>query len=423
MEEAGFPVGSLLWTPDGPCPIERLQQGATVLSLDPATFRRRPTRVELLRPCRLEGATRLMAGGRLLLVDPESRILCYDRQGQRGMEPAGTVVPGQWLAVDRRVPLTADATQLPAVDPTLDARLGETESAAGPEGYAAARRRAGARERLFELLGFLLGVTEWVEGTIQLAPLDPEGQRLYAPAFERLFEHPLTAAAFRDEPALRGRLARWLDTALAPLPARRWPDWIWTLAAPPRAALLRGFFDGQGEVGRQAVTLSGRGIRLMVDLQALLGTLGVEARLEPDGEDERLRLEIRNVRRFAEWIGSRRPGRHALLEAIFRLEPRYPGDGTARLPAAQVEPVLARLQGERPSPSHAAPAAPESTPVEVGTLRLLATAFGEPGLRALVNQRIYLEPVHDSRSVPGGEGRRLRLRDGVAIVNGIAAAG
>lgn len=384
----GLQASSLVWTPEGPCPVAALEPGAPLVGFDPDGYRR--TTVTVARVARTQAETwHVLVGGRLLRAAPSQGLLVFDVSGRWQSRTVRDLQPGDWLPVDRRVPTPADPIALPDRDAALTAALDEdalalVDALFERDKYFLEMEKRYGRIRLFELSGYLCGVAETIGDDLVLTNADATDLTFYRAALRESF-------GGLDDPTLVRRLRRWLGDGLAPAAARTLPAWTWRIEHQSQAAFLRGLFDGRSTVGSDEVRVTELHAPLATGIQALLGALSIEATLQPEGDT--FSLSIRNVRRFAEWVGSHVAGKSGTLRAVYAREPRYPSEGTAILPMSQVRPALARIRATHALPRRSAETVDEREATHLSTLRLLATAFHDAALRDLVNQQLYLEPV------------------------------
>lgn len=414
----GILVGSLIWSGDGLRSVEEVQVGDLLIGFDPAAFVRTTVTVERVHVQKVAPCVEVLVGGRLLLVHERQPLLRFDMGGNWCQQAASTLQPGDWLPVDRQLPSTSDPIALPDLDGKLTALLGEDalallDSKYEQEKYFAEMGKRSLRIRLFELSGYLCGAGEIMGHDLTLADDEPDVLAYYRDAFHQTFGETVEVAGTLQSkrhllPIVR-RLRRWMGDGLRPAKMRGLPTWLWQVESQSRSAFLRGFFDACGTVSQTEVTLKSPSMRLITGIQAQLGMLGVEStidlakkRVAADTISSHYRLQIRNVRRFAEWVHSNVSHKAALLGMVYAKEPRYPSDGTAILPLNKVRPALERIRTTHALPRRSADTVDEREATRLSTLRLLSTAFDDEPLRALVNQQLYLEPITSVRSAKPG---------------------
>lgn len=412
--------GSLVWTPEGPSGLERLVLGTMLVGVDPDTFTRRP--LTLLEVAEREAAPgmALWVGGRLLVAHPTQGFPVFDVEGTWTERPASDLRVGNWLAVDRRVPTPTHPVALPEGDVILTVQLDAdtlalTDALHAPEPYFAEMDKRALRLRLFELSGYVVGAGEVIGPHLTLVESAPDALGYYREAVTQLFGEA-------TETEVPHRLHRWLGAGLNPPFTRTLPDWVWQLDHPARAAFLRGLFDGRGVVSAHQLMLPHLSSQLLVEVQALLGMVGVESCVSAD--EDAFSLTIRNVRRFAEWVYSNVAAHAALLRVVYAKEPRYPDDESALLPLRHVRPALARIRAAHALPRRTADRVDERELARLDTLRLLATAFDDAGLRTLVNQQLHLEPIAALHPAPAAPSFALTVTPPLPIVaNGVVVGG
>lgn len=386
-----LPLGTLIWTADGPRPVERLQAGEAVLGFDASSFSRVPLVLRQIQVVESVLCQRVAVGGRVALCSPDTLCPVFTVEGDWSSRPITTLALGDLLPIDRLIPQPADPIPLPALDPSLTARLDENrltllDALYDRDKYFHEMDKRSLRLALYELSGYLVGAMTVVDHRLYLPTDNADLVHHYREAFFTTF-----GADALTDPHLPARLQRWLGDGLAPYAERTLPYWTWELPTPALHAFLRGLFDALGQVSEGEITLTHPHLPFVVGLQTLLGRLHLDSIVElaPDG----YHLVIRNVRRFAEWINSNVATAAGILRHVYQREPRYPLESTALLPLNRVRPVLSRLRAEHTFRRTTADSPDEYEAANVATLRLLAGAFHDPDLRALVNQQLYLEPL------------------------------
>lgn len=393
--KGGLALGSYVWTDDAPRPIEGVQRGEFLIGFSAAAFRQ-GTSVQVMRIEVDEGsfsALEFFVGGRVLSVHQKQRCLVFDMAGNWESRLASELQEGDWLPVARKVPTTDEPIALPDIDQELTALLDEDglallDSLYEKEKYFTEMGKRSKRIRLFELVGYLCGGGELMGDDLTLPNSEPELLFYYRDALGQTF----------GKLSVIPRLRRFLGDGLLPPPRRALPKWLWQIESQSQSAFLRGFFDACSIVSQQEVVMQSASRSLVTGVQALLRIVGVESRIEWDQEAAKeglYQLQIRNVRRFAEWIGSNVSGKAGILRLVYAKEPRYPSDSSAILPLSLVHPALERIRAHYGLSSGltAQQRVNERDLVSLSTLRLLSTAFDDPPLRQLVNQQLYLEPV------------------------------
>lgn len=388
MTTVAIPLGTLIWTSDAPRPVETLQAGETIIGFSPDTFSRVPVEIQTVKirenaPCR-----QLSIGGRVVVVAESQRCPVFNLSGEWKSCSSMMLNEGDFVAVDRLIPVPASPITLPYLDADLTAQLDEDAVALSDALYdsAAYMREMEKRERrlaLYELLGSFWDTMEWSE------PLNSAVRNPALVDHYNALSHRIFGTSMRD-PTLLSRIKEWIGEGASPL-WRALPAWVWQIANHSISAFLRGYFDSAADFTSEAITLHHNSLPFLVGLQTLLGRLHIEATLSHSGEA--YTLTILNVRRYAEWIHSSVSDHAALLKAVYAREPRYPSDSTAHLPLNVIRPALERIRNRHGLPPRTSDTLTESEATRLENLRLLATAFQDSELRDAVNQQLYLEPV------------------------------
>ncbi len=394
MTTITFPVGTLLWTPDAPRPVETLQAGETLIGFNPDTFSRVPVTLRRVQVQERVPGRRLQVGGRMVMIAEHQACPVFDLNGDWYNRPAAEIREGDFLPVDRLIPVPPMPIALPHLDEALTHRLDEDPLALSDALYNSAayfqemEKREG-RLALYELIGALCEMADLANGDLDIAGRDSEMLAYYESLCRRVFGTAMT------DPALIPRLERWMGDGLNFPALRALPVWVWQLPNPAIGAFLRGFFDNAATVTETEITARYDSLAVMAGIQALLGRLHIESTLvdAAPGFGSLYQLTVRNVRRFAEWVNSSVPEHAGILKAVYTREPRYPSDSTAHLPFNVIRPALERIRNRHAFPPRTADTVDEREATHLETLRLLATAFHDSELRDVVNQQLYLEPV------------------------------
>jgi hypothetical protein len=391
MSTIALPLGTLLWTPTTPRPVETLQAGDTLIGFSPDTFARVTVGLERVRVETNVAACRLQAGGRMIEIAEASRCPVFDLTGRWRGCAAAMLQTGDFIPVDRVTPVPDAFTALPPLDADLTARLDEdaltlSDALYDSAAYFHEMDKRALRLTLYELCGYLCGVAVPQGDSVHLPSHDPVLTAHYDESLRSLF-----GATPAEDAELWGRMRHFLGDGLAPLPQRALPVWVWALPNPACSAFLRGFFDCTSDVTERAITVTHPSLALLVGIQTLLGRVHLESTL--DASADGITLTIRNLRRFAEWISSNVAAHAGVLRAIYSREPRYPSDSTAHLPMNVIRPALERIRNRHALPRRSTDTVDEREATRIETLRLLATAFHDADLRDVVNQQLYLEPV------------------------------
>ncbi len=391
-----IPLGVLVWTPDGPRPVETLQAGEALTGFDPTLFARTSVGLERVQVQSQQQGRLISVGGRIVACAALQTCLAYTLNGAWNSVRANTVQTGNLLSVDRVTPTPAMPTALPAIDDDLTPQLQEDALALldalhDSDKYFHEMDKRAQRLALYELLGYLCGAARITANSLTYTAATATLTDHYTATFRTLF-----GATPQEDAQLLHRLRRWLGDGLAPPAQRALPPWVWHLPTPACNAFLRGFFDTADDMSETEIVIVHPALSLLVGVQTLLGRVHLESMLTC--EKGAYRLTIQNVRRFAEWINTNVTAHAGLLHHVYHREPRYPSESTALLPLNIVRPALARIRAAHPLPRRSTDTVDDQEVARVENLRLLATAFHDAGLRDHVNQQLYLEPVTDVHS-------------------------
>lgn len=395
MTTLALAPGTLIWTATAPRPIETLQVGDILWGFNPETFSRVPVTLRQVQVETSRMGRRLQVGGRMVIMGETDPCLRFHLSGESGSIPASTLHQGEFVAVDRQIPVPQHPIALPSLDAALTAHLDENALAMSDALYNSAAyfqemAKRTRRLRLYEWLGYqcaLRGLGDY--------PYGKEREH----SLELYYDEGVLEAG--DQSTLPD-LSLWLGDKKRFREEQTLPEWLWRLGNPAISAFLRGFFDGIGKVTSETVTVTHPSLAVMAGIQSLLGRIHVEATMTFGGTFPTppwYRLTIRNVRRFAEWVDSNLADHAGILKAVYTREPRYPSDTTAHLPLNLIRPSLERIRNRHTFPARTNDSADEGEVTKLETLRLLATAFHDSELRDAVNQQLYLEPVTENVTV------------------------
>jgi hypothetical protein len=125
MNTIAFPLGTLLWTPDTLRPIETLQAGDTVIGFNPDTFSRVLVSIQRVQIQERVPGRRLQVGGRMVMVAENQSCTVFNLNGDWHTCPAVDIHEGDFLPVDRLIPVPAAPIALPHLDEEITNRLDE----------------------------------------------------------------------------------------------------------------------------------------------------------------------------------------------------------------------------------------------------------------------------------------------------------
>jgi MoxR-like ATPase len=453
---------TLVTTSGGLKRASEIRAGDEVVSFDPAGFRMTRSRVKKVVPRETERVVRLLVGGRFLEVTPEHRFVRFSRDGhevvradqlekgdrlplhksyQVGNDPLAFDIADSVMKLTNRgkhllhsayqasgrtygelagasgvsrahlrnvlQPASIRDSLRASVLDTLSIELGEEEPMRQPE-YASGLRVQEGTE-LFELFGYMVADGCFTSDRLCIADKDRANLEMYADKFEAAFgrrprivrgphrNHELT---YHSLP-----LGRFLDRVLgagfARSRRRMVPDLVFSAPADRRAAFVRGYLDGEGWVGDRQVMATSASPYLLVGVQALLGSLGVDShittikgRSESFGKGPYYTLSISDVSAFAREVGFCAPAKQARLATL--RAPRWSRAET--LPLGSVLDALRSLT-ERTVPS----GLPSHQTVydilagrvgpSVSSLQRISAAFDSPELRDLLGREVVLGEV------------------------------
>src|SRR5262249_16426967 len=127
------------------------------------------------------------------------------------------------------------------------------------------------------------------------------------------------------------------------------PEFVFALPREKRAAFVRGYFDGEGWVGDHQICALSASPYLLVGIQQLLGSLGIEGRITKIkssprwfGKGSYFSLAVANGPAFMETVGFEAPAKRARAACL--KEPAYSRSGT--LPRAAVMTELRQLTSQ-----------------------------------------------------------------------------
>ncbi|HKW94336.1 MAG TPA: LAGLIDADG family homing endonuclease [Methylomirabilota bacterium] len=415
-----------------------LRPGDEVVSFDPAAFRLSRSRVKKIVPRETERVVRLLIGGRFLEVTPEHRFVRYDGGGYEVVR-ADQLRRGDRVPLHKRYPAEASAAgpdldfgdsmikltergkqllhsayrasgqtyeQLSALD-LLSAQLDVEEPLTQPE-YATGLR---ARDcvALYELFGYIVADGCFTSDRLCIADKDHANLEVYADKFEealgrrpRIVRGPHRNHELSYHSLPLGRFVnRVLGPGLARSRGRMVPDFVFAASAERRAGFVRGYFDGEGWVGHHQVSATSSSPYLLVGIQALLGSLGIDSHLStvavrPSsfGEGTYYTLSVSDVSAFAREVGFCAPAKDARLTNL--RPPRFAK--TETLPSGPVLDALRALADRavlHGTPSHQTVGDILAGRVRpnVSSLRRIAAAFAVPELQELLGRDVVLGEV------------------------------
>jgi len=448
---------------------EEISPGDELLSFDPEEFRVTRSRVKKVIPRETSSIIRVLVGGRFLEATPEHRFVRYSDTGYEVVQASGLKV-GDRLPLykafrpaptdeprfdffDNIVKLTEAGKRLlhstykasgktyaqisetigisrthlrnviqprscrgslrAAVLEKLASELGLNGQMARPEHARGLRVRQSVP--FYELLGYIVADGCFTSARLSIADKDRRNLEIYAQKFQE---------AFGDLPRIRkgphrnyeltyhslplGRfLRRVLSAGMARSRDRTVPSFAFSLPAEKRAAFVRGFFDGEGWVSDHQVSAVSSSPYLLVGIQHLLSSVGVDShisrvRWHPRnfGTGPFFALTISDVRAFAETVGFCSLTKKSLVENCRA----HAFTRTETLPRTSVISTLNLLRAR--TVLHGVPSHQTVYDVlagrirpNVSSLRRVAGAFDFPELQDLVGRGIVLGEVTSIEAV------------------------
>jgi MoxR-like ATPase len=299
----------------------------------------------------------------------------------------------------------------------LSAQLGVESGPAWAEETSGLRVRPGIA--FYELLGYIVADGCFANDHLCIADKDRKNLDVYAERFRDAFgQHPRIVNGPHANYELRyhslplGRfLAKVLGAGLNRSRHRRVPGFVFSAPAEKRAGFVRGFFDGEGWVGDHQVAATSSSPYLLVGIQHLLSSLGVDShisrvRIHPGnfGKGPYFTLNITDTGAFAATVGFCSPAKKALLGQ--GRTPRF--SLTELMPERMVTQALDTLRGR--SVLHGT--ASHQTVHDIlggrvrpnaASLRRIAAAFDSPELSDLLGREVVLGEVASVERVEGSQ--------------------
>jgi MoxR-like ATPase/intein/homing endonuclease len=460
---------TLVATADGIKRAEEIRPKDELVSFSPDHFALTRSRVRKVIPRQTTEIVRIGAGGRFLEVTPEHKFVRFARDGFE-LVRAAELRPGDRLPLAKNaVPVTEREPSFEFEDNLVKittrgkALLRAAYRRSGLTYEEIARRvgvsrthlrnvlqprsfrdslRAGVLDRLatllgvdgqlaagqhtsglnvessvafFEILGYIVADGCFTSDRLAIADKDRINLEIYAEKFEKAFgvrprivpgphrNHELT---YHSLP-----LGRFLRRVLGPGMARSRdrivPDFVFSLAREKRAGFVRGYFDGEGWVGHHQVSAVSASPYLLVGIQQLLSSLGIESRIAQVrsargtfGKGPHFQLAVADVPAFMDTVGFDAPAKRARAGAL--KSPRF-----ARTETLPAEPVMAALRqiskqsvlGQIPGHQTIYDILSGRVRANVWSLRRIAESFGMPALKGLLSGGAVLEEVASVETV------------------------
>jgi MoxR-like ATPase/intein/homing endonuclease len=456
-------ANTLVQTATGVKRAAEVEVGDELMGFDPGAFGVVRTRVKKVVPRQASTVLRILVGGRFLEVTPEHRFVRYTPTGYEVVRAAelkvgdrlplhktgGVAVPVEpkFELPDELVKLTPSGRQMihsaykasgrtyaeiaatagvsrnhlrNVLQPTpfrrslrsgVLKRLANALDIADPFTDASSR---GLRVRqdvgFYELLGYVVADGCFTSDRLSIADKDRRNLEVYAEKFRETFgvlprilrgPHQNWELTWHSLPLGRF-LRRVLDAGMARSRGRLVPGFVFRLSPDKRAAFVRGYFDGEGWVGNHQVSATSASPYLLVGIQHLLSSLGVDghltrvtARPEAWGNGHYYALSVSDVGAFARTIGFCSPAKQ---ERLARLATGHRFTKTETLPRDLVMSALDDIRRHGPlngKPSHQTvyDILAGRVSANVSSLCRIIEAFDAPALRAVLERGVVLGGV------------------------------
>lgn len=271
----------------------------------------------------------------------------------------------------------------------------------------------------YELLGYIVADGCFTSDRLCISDKDRDNLDVYATKFEEAFgdrprivkgphkNHELT---YHSLPL--GRLLnRVLGAGMVRSRQRRVPDFAFSLPSEKRAGFVRGFFDGEGWVAHHQVSAASSSPYLLVGIQHLLNSLGVDshisrvrARPRSFGSGWYFVLSISDVQAYSDAVGfCSRAKQRLLAERRIKISARK-----ETLPRDRVVHALDGLRQGRvlnrvPGHQTVYDVASGRIHPNVSSVRRIADAFDSPELRELLERELVLGEITSIETVEGAQ--------------------
>jgi LAGLIDADG-like domain len=268
----------------------------------------------------------------------------------------------------------------------------------------------------FEILGYIVADGCFTSDRLCIADKDRINLEIYAEKFEKAFgasarivpgPHRNFELSYHSLPLGRF-LRRVLGPGMVRSRERTVPAFVFSLPREKRAGFVRGYFDGEGWVGDHQVCAASASPYLLVGVQQLLSSLGVESRISQHraeaasfGKGPYYHLAVSDVPAFMEAVGFDAPAKRARASSL--KTPAFAR--TETLPDGPVLTALRQIREQRvlgQIPGHQTIYDILSGRVRPNawSLRRIADSFETPALKALLEPGVVLEEVTSVETVP-----------------------
>lgn len=275
--------------------------------------------------------------------------------------------------------------------------------------------------QLYELLGYVVADGCFTGDRLSISDKDFDILQLYADKFLQAFGRParILKGPHRNfeltcHSLPLGRfLRRLLGRGMVRSRQREVPEFVFALSAEHRAAFIRGFFDGEGWVGDHQVCATSSSLYLLIGMQWLLSSVGVDShirRAPASGFDKAenadfYTMTISALKRFRDFVGFNSAPKRAKLEARVQ-RGQAQGSRNELLPRDEVVPILEGLAASHTL--HAHPGHQTIYDVIAGrvkpnmaTVARLAASFDSAKLREIAEREVVLAEVTSIEDMAG----------------------
>jgi intein/homing endonuclease len=271
----------------------------------------------------------------------------------------------------------------------------------------------------FEILGYIVADGCFTSDRLAIADKDLANLEIYAEKFEKAFgvrprilpgphrNHELT---YHSLPLGRF-LRRVLGTGMVRSRGRMVPDFVFSLSREKRAGFVRGYFDGEGWVGDHQVCAVSASPYLLVGIQQLLSSLGIESRIArvrsgggTFGNGPYFQLAVADVPTFMDTVGFDAPAKRARASglkppAFARTETLPEAPVMATLRQITEQSVLGQIRGHQTIYDILS----GRIRANVWSLRRIADSFDTPALNDLLGRGVVLEEVSSIETVEAAQ--------------------
>jgi MoxR-like ATPase/intein/homing endonuclease len=467
---------TLVETVNGVRRAENIRPGDVLVSFDPSQFRVTRSAVKKVVPHQVDTVIRILVGGRLLDVTPEHRFVRYGESGYEILEARDLRV-GDRLPLQKAVPapvteepdfefpenivkLTAQGRQhlheayrrAGCTYQDLAARSGVSRNhlrnVLQPRPFRASLREGilqrvvaalgvdtnslhqGGRTRglhlrptpaFYELLGYIVADGCFTSDRLCISDKDRKNLEIYAEKFRealgttpRIIQGPHKNYELTYHSLPLGRfLRRILGRGFVRSRNRLVPDFVFAASDEKRAAFLRGYFDGEGWVAHHQVCAGSASPYLLVGVQRLLASLGIDGQIakvktnpRAFGRGPHFVIAVTDIPAFGRVVGFCSPAKARLLAD--KSSPRF--GRTEMLPRERVDAILSQLTADnvlhgREAHQTVYDILSGRVRPNVSALRKIARGFVSPELDELLDRGVVLgevaslEPLEGNQSV------------------------